>query len=576
MTAANWGYLAFYTAVVLLLARPLGLYMAAVYEGRRTFIHPVIRPVEAGLYRLGGVREEVQQNWKGYLTHFLAFNLLGFLLLYAILRLQASLPMNPQDLPGVKPSLAFNTAVSFITNTNWQSYGGETTLSYFSQMVGLTFQNFVSAAAGACVLVVIIRGFARHSSSLLGNFWVDLVRSTLYVLLPLSIVVAVFLVSQGVIQNFDSYKEVVNLEGPTQVIGMGPAAAQVAIKQLGTNGGGFFNVNAAHPLENPTEWSNLVQMLSILIIPVGMVYMYGKMVGSARHGWVLIGVMTSLMLLGAIVSGVAEQVGNTNLDSAAITRDAGGDQQGGNMEGKEVRFGIGTSTIWAATTTDASNGSVNSTHDSYTAIGGLVPLANMMSSEVIFGGVGAGMYGAVLYILLTVFIAGLMVGRTPEYLGKKVEGREMKAVMFAVLSFSLVVLAWTAVAVVNSFGTATLNNGGPHGFSEALYAFTSAAANNGSAFAGLGANGTFYNLGLGFNMLVLRFIPIIAMFVIAGTMVEKKRVAPGPGTFPVDGPMFGLLFAGVVVIVGVLTFFPALALGPIVEQLIAQNGTPLF
>jgi K+-transporting ATPase ATPase A chain len=572
MTAIEWGQIALYAVLLLLIARPLGLYMTAVYEGRRTWLHPVLRPVEVGLYRLGGIREEVEQGWRRYLLTLLAFNLLGFLLLYAILRLQGVLPLNPQGFEVVKPSLAFNTAVSFMTNTNWQSYGGETTLSYLSQMLGLTFQNFVSAAVGMAVLVALIRGLARHSASTVGNFWVDLVRGTLYILLPLSLVVAVFLVSQGVIQNFSAYKEVATLEGPTQVLGMGSAAAQIAIKQLGTNGGGFFNVNSAHPFENPTAWSNLVEMLSLLVIPVAMVYMYGRMVGSTRHGWVLIGVMTGLMLFGAIVAGVAEQTGNPNLEAAGVTQTAGDGQLGGNMEGKEQRFGIGNSALWSATTTDASNGSVNSMHDSYTPVGGLVPLANMATSEIIFGGVGSGMYGAALYVLLTVFIAGLMVGRTPEYLGKKIEAREMKAVMAAILVFPLLILGWAAVGAVTSYGTDTLNNAGPHGLSEILYAFTSGAANNGSAFAGLGANTTFYNLGIGINMLVGRFIFIIAVMVIAGAMVQKQQHPPSLGTFPVDGATFGGLFAGVIAIVGLLTFFPAFALGPVVEHLMRSGS----
>jgi len=572
VTAVHWGQLALYLGLLLLAAKPLGSFMAAVYEGRRTWLHPVVRPLEAAIYRLSGVDEDVEQDWRRYLFAVLAFSLLGFLLLYLILRLQGSLPLNPQGLDGAKPSLAFNTAVSFMTNTNWQAYGGETTLSYFSQMVGLTFQNFVSAASGMAVLVAVIRGLARHSAATVGNFWVDLTRSVLYILLPLSLVVAVFLVSQGVIQNFDAYREVTTVEGETQVIGMGPAASQVAIKQLGTNGGGFFNVNSSHPLENPTAWSNLVQMLAILLTPVASVYMYGKMVGSTRHGWVLVGAMTGLLLLGAVVSGWSEQAGNPNLAAAGVQQEAGENQLGGNMEGKEVRFGLGNSTIWAVATTAASNGSVNSMHDSHTGLGGLVPLVNIMTSEVIFGGVGAGMYGAVLYVLLTVFIAGLMVGRTPEYLGKKVEAREMKAVMAALLTFPLLILGWSAVAAVNPFGTDTLNNAGPHGLSEILYAFSSGAGNNGSAFAGLGANTTFYNLGIGINMLFGRFVFIVAAMVVAGTMVQKQRVPPSLGTFPVDGFTFGWLFTAVIAIVGLLTFFPALALGPVVEQLMRGDG----
>jgi K+-transporting ATPase ATPase A chain len=555
-----------YVVILLALAKPLGLFITAVYEGRRTFLHPVLRPVESGIYRVAGIDEHAEQGWRKYLGVLLGFHVAGFLLLYAILRFQNHLPMNPQDLPAVKPSLAFNTAVSFMTNTNWQSYGGETTLSYFSQMVGLTFQNFVSAGVGMAVLAALIRGLSRHSASTLGNFWVDLVRSTLYILLPLSVILAIFLISQGVIQNFHSYKEVTTLEGAKQLFGMGPAASQIAIKQLGTNGGGFFNVNSAHPFENPTAWSNLVEMLSILLIPAGLVYMYGKMVGSAKHGWVVLGVMTSWLVMMAVVANVAEQTGNSNMTAAGVTQSDGGAQVGGNMEGKEVRFGIGESTLWADTTTLASNGSVNSMHDSYTPLGGLVPMANMATAEVIFGGVGSGMYGAVLYIMLAVFIAGLMVGRTPEYLGKKIEAREMKAVMAAFLSFSLVMLAWAAVGAVNAFGTDTLNNGGPHGLSEIIYAFDSGSANNGSAFAGLGANGTFYNLGIGVCMLVGRFLFIVPVMVIAGTMVAKKRVAVSAGTFPTDGLIFGGLLFGVIVLVGLLTFFPAFALGPIVEH----------
>jgi len=564
--------IALYTLIVVVAAKPLGLFMQTVYEGRRTWLHPVLGPVERGIYRLAGIRANAEQTWKQYTVALLAFNFAGFLVLYAILRLQGHLPFNPQDLPGQKPSLAFNTAVSFVTNTNWQSYSGESSLSYLSQMVGLTFQNFVSAAVGMAVLVALIRAFARHSSRTLGNFWVDLVRSTLYILLPLSLIVAVFLVSQGVVQTFSSYREVTTLEGAKQLIAVGPAASQVAIKQLGTNGGGFFGVNSAHPFENPTYWSNAVEMLAILLIPAGLVYMYGRMVGSTRHGWVVLGVMVSLFVAGAVVSTWAEQSGNPNVSQAGITREASASQPGGNMEGKEVRFGIPSSTIWETATTDASNGSVNAMHDSFTPLGGLVALANLSTSEVIFGGVGSGMYGMVLYILISVFIAGLMVGRTPEYLGKKVEAREMKAAMVAFLAFSVALLGWTAVGVVNSFGTDTMGNGGPHGFSETLYVFFSGAANNGSAFAGLGTNGTFYNLGIGICMLVGRFLFIVPVMVIAGSMVAKKRVTSGPGTFPTDGLVFGGLLVSVILIFGLLTFFPAFALGPVVEHILMRDG----
>jgi K+-transporting ATPase ATPase A chain len=573
VTLQEWAYLALYVAIIVALAKPLGLFMVAVYEGRRTFLHPIIRPIESGIYRVSGIDERKEQGWRSYTIALLLFNLVGFLLLYLILRLQGHLPLNPEHLPNVKPSLAFNTAVSFMTNTNWQSYGGETTMSSFSQMFGLTFQNFVSPAVGAAVLVALIRGLARHSASTVGNFWVDLVRSVLYILLPLSIIVAIFLVSQGVIQTFDSYKEVTTLEGAKQILALGPAASQIAIKQLGTNGGGFFNVNSAHPFENANAWTNLVSMLAILIIPAGMVSMYGKMVGSTRHGWVILGVMTGLLVVGAVVTNWAEQSGNPNVGDQGVERAASASQAGGNMEGKEVRFGIGSSADWAAVTTVASNGSVNAMHDSFTPLGGLVPLANIATGEVIFGGIGSGMYGMALYILLSVFIAGLMVGRTPEYLGKKVEAREMKAVMAAFLSFALVLLGWTAIGVVNSFGTDTLNNAGPHGFSEILYAFTSGAGNNGSAFAGLGANGTFYNTGIAVCMLVGRFFYIVPVMVIAGSMAEKRRATPGPGTFPTDGLIFGALLTGVVLIVGLLTFFPAVALGPVVEHLAMRDGT---
>ena len=572
MTLPDTAYLVFYVIVLLAVAKPLGLYMTAVYEGRRTWMSPVVRPVERVIYRAAGVDEKSEHDWKRYTVTLLLFNLAGLLLLYFIFRLQGYLPMNPRGFDGVKPSLAFNTSVSFITNTNWQSYGGESTLSYFSQMIGLTFQNFVSAAVGMAVLVALIRGLSRHSASTVGNFWVDLVRSTLYILVPLSLIVAIFLVSQGVVQNFHSYKDVTTLEGVKQTIALGPAASQVAIKQLGTNGGGFFNVNSAHPLENPTAWSNLVEMLAILLIPAGLVYMYGKMVGSVRHGWVILGVMTAFLVVGAVVANVAEQSGNPSVGDQGIARDSGGGQPGGNMEGKETRFGIGSSTLWATTTTLASNGSVNSMLDSYTPIGGLVPMANMGTGEVIFGGVGSGMYGMALYIILSVFIAGLMVGRTPEYLGKKIEPREMKAVMLAVLSFALVMLGWAAAGAVNTFGTGTLNNAGPHGLSEILYTFLSGAANNGSAFAGPGANTTFYNLGIGICMLVGRFLFIIPVMVVAGSMVQKKRVAPGPGTFPTDGLLFGGLLAAVILVVGLLTFFPAFSLGPIVEHLAMRDG----
>jgi K+-transporting ATPase ATPase A chain len=573
VTLPDAAYLALYVVVLLAMAKPLGLYMMTVYEGRRTWLHPVLHPVEQAIYRGAGVDEQHEQGWRAYTVDLLLFNLAGVLLLYAMLRAQGHLPLNPEGLGGLKPSLAVNTAVSFATNTNWQSYGGESTMSYLSQMAGLTYQNFVSAAVGMAVLVALIRGLSRHSASTVGNFWVDTVRSVLYILLPLALVVAVFLVSQGVVQDFHGASTVTTLEGGQQTISTGPVASQEAIKQLGTNGGGFFSVNSAHPFENPNEWSDLVEVFAILLIPAALVYMYGRMVGSPKHGWVVLGVMTAFLVAGAVVADTAEQSGNPNVTALGVTAGASTTQAGGNMEGKEVRFGIGGSTLWATTTTLASNGSVNSMHDSYTPIGGLVPLANIATSEIIFGGVGSGMYGMALYIILSVFVAGLMVGRTPEYLGKKIEAREMKAVMVSLLSFATVMLTWAAIGAVNSFGTGTLNNAGPHGLSEVLYAFMSGAGNNGSAFAGLGANTTFYNLAIGVCMLVGRFLFIIPVMVVAGTMVAKKRAVPGPGTFPTDGVVFGGLLAGVVVIVGLLTFFPAFALGPIVEHLAMRNGT---
>lgn len=572
MSLTYLSQIALYLLVLCLVAKPLGTYMANVFEGRRTFAHTVVRPLEVATYRICGIDESREHSWKQYAVAMLAFNLAGFLLLYTTLRLQGVLPLNPQGFSGVKPSLAFNTAASFITNTNWQSYGGESTASYFSQMLGLTFQNFVSPAVALAVLVALARGLARHSGSTIGNFWVDLTRSTLYVLLPAAIIVAVFLVSQGVVQTFDSYRTVTGIEGIDQVIALGPAASQVAIKQLGSNGGGFFNANSAHPFENPTAWTNWVEMICLLLIPAGCVYMFGRMVGSTKHAWALFAVMAVLFVAGAVVSGYAEQAGTEALAERGVMVDAGDGQPGGNMEGKELRFGIQGSALWVSTTTNASNGAVNSMHDSYTPIGGLVPLVNMLTSEVIFGGVGSGMYGMFIYVVLAVFIAGLMVGRTPEYLGKKIEPREMKAVMLALLIFPAVILVWLAVASVNSFGTDNLNNLGPHGFSEMLYNFSSGAANNGSAFAGMNANSTFYNLGIGFNMLFGRFVIIVAVLFIAGTMVEKRRVAPGSGTFPTDGATFGGLLLGTMGIVGLLTFFPVLALGPIVEQLLLNDG----
>ena len=573
MAPQSVAYIVVFCAVLTALAYPIGLYMAAVFEGRSNVLSPVVRPVERGVYRLAGIDETSDQDWKQYGIAFLALNAAGFLLLYLLLRFQGSLPLNPAGIPDMSPHLAFNSAISFVTNTNWQSYSGEASASYLSQLAGFTFQNFVSAAVGMAVLAAVVRGLVRHSTTGLGNFWVDTTRSVVYVLLPLSLIVAVFLVSQGVVQTFDDTKTVTTLEGAEQTISVGPAASQVAIKQLGTNGGGFFGTNSAHPLENPTAWSNFVQLVSILLIPAGLVFTFGKMAGRMRHAIVIYAVMSTLLVASTVVATYAEQRGTDLLAESGVEQDAGSGQSGGNLEGKEQRFGIGPSTTWAAATTAASNGSVNSMHDSYTPIGGLVPLGLMATNEVVFGGVGSGLYGMIMYVLLAVFIAGLMVGRTPEYLGKKVEAREMKAVMVAFLGFSLVLLGSVAVAAGTSEGTAYLNNSGPHGFSEILYNLSSGAANNGSAFAGMVANNAFYNTTIGLGMFVGRYLFVTAALVIAGSMAEKKMVAQSSGTFPIDGVLFGTMLAMVILVIGLLTYFPAFALGPIVEQLAMNEGS---
>lgn len=572
MTLAQHGYLALYLVLVLGLAYPLGLYMAAVFEGRHTWAHVALQPVERGIYRIAGINPATEHNWKTYGVAFLAFNALGFLLLYSLLRIQGYLPFNPRDVPGMSPHLAFNSAVSFTTNTNWQAYSGESAASHLSQMAGFAYQNFVSAGVGIAVLLAVIRGLTRFSMDELGNFWVDTTRCVLYVLLPLSCLLSVFLVSQGVVQTFDGSREVTTLEGERQDVVLGPVASQVAIKQLGTNGGGFFGANSAHPFENPTPCSNLAEAVSILLIPAALLFMFGRMAGRMRHAVVLLVVMTLLFVIGAEVAILAEQRGTAALDDAGVLTGAGGGQPGGNMEGKDVRFGIGPSALWAVATTAASNGSVNSMHDSYTPVGGLMPMAMMSTGEVIFGGVGSGLYGMLMYVLLAVFIAGLMVGRTPEYLGKKVEAREMKAVMVAFLGFALVLLVSLAVGAATDEGTRHVNNGGPHGFSEIMYAFMSGSANNGSAFAGLDVNNPFYNSLIGACMLVGRYLFVVAALVIAGSMVQKKRVASGAGTLPLDGPLFGILLTAVIVILGLLTFFPSFALGPIVEQFAMNDG----
>lgn len=550
-----------YLVVLTALVPPLGAFMAAVYEGRRTWLTPVVGPVERGLYRAAGVDPGTEQHWTRYATALLVFNLAGLLAVYAIQRLQGLLPLNPAGLPAVPPDLAFNTAVSFATNTNWQSYGGESTLSYLTQMAALTVQNFVSAATGIAVLLALARGFARREAATVGNFWADLVRGTLYLLLPLSIVFALVLVWQGVPQTFDGPVTATTLEGATQTIAQGPAAGQIAIKQLGTNGGGFFNANAAHPFENPTPLSNALQCLAILLFPAALTFTFGTMVGDRRQGWALYAAMMVLLVAGLAVAAWAEAAGNPL--HAAL----GVDPATGNMEGKEVRFGIAASVLWAVATSAASNGSVNAMIDSFTPLGGLVPMVNIMLGEVIFGGVGSGLYGLLVYAVLAVFVAGLMVGRTPEYLGKKIEAKEMTLAVLAFLTIPVGILVGTAVALQVPSAVAGIQDPGAHGFSEMLYAFTSATGNNGSAFAGLTANVPFTNTALGLAMLLGRYFFIVPVLAIAGTLAAKKAIPASAGTFPTHGPLFVGLLIGTILILGGLTFFPALALGPVVEHL---------
>ena len=565
MTLNGWLQILVYLVAVVLLTRPLGGFLHRVFDGQKTLLSPLLGPIERGLYRLAGVDARREQGWIGYTLAMLTFNLAGFLLLYALLRLQGVLPLNPQGLPGVSSHLAFNTAISFVTNTNWQSYGGESTLSYLSQMLGLTTQNFVSAATGIAVALAVVRGFVRRNAATLGNFWVDLTRATLYVLLPLAIVSALALVALGVPQNFAPTTEATTLEGAKQLIAQGPVASQIAIKQLGSNGGGFFNANAAHPFENPNALTNFLESLYLILIAAALTNTFGRMVKDERQGWALFGAMGILLAAGIGISYWAESQGNPAVAALGV--------EGPNLEGKETRFGIAQSTIWSAATTAASNGSVNAMHDSYTPIGGLVQMLNIQLGEAIFGGVGAGLYGMLVYAILAVFIAGLMVGRTPEYLGKKIEVREVKLTMLAVLCLPVVLLGFTAYACVSPTLLAGLANAGPHGFSEILYAFTSAAGNNGSAFAGLTANAPLWNTLLGIAMLVGRFAVIVPLLAVAGGLAAKPAVAPSVGTFPTNNGLFVGLLIGVLLIVGGLTYFPALALGPIVEQLALQAGS---
>src|SRR5579875_3854134 len=575
MTGPGILQIALFTAAILLCAKPLGLFMVHVFEGRRTFLHPILRWLEVLTYKLVGVNQTTEQRWTQYTASLLAFSTFSFLFVYLLQRLEGILPLNPQHFGAgqVTPDLAFNTAVSFVTNTNWQNYSGESTLSYFVQMAGLTVQNFASAAAGMAIAIALIRGFARQNVRTIGNFWVDVTRATVYVLLPLSVIATVLYCSQGVIQNLKPYTTVTTVEGAKQTIAQGPVASQVAIKQLGTNGGVFFNASSAHPFENPTPLSNFLAMFLFFLIPGALTYTFGKMVGDTRQGWAILAAFTVMFLAGVFVAYRFEQAGNPQLAKLGLETAATPGQPGGNYEGKEVRFGIAGSALFATVTTDASCGAVNSMHDSYTPIGGLVPLFNIMTGEVIFGGVGAGLYGMLLFAIIAVFIAGLMVGRTPEYLGKKIEAKEVKMAMLAVIVLPLAILGFTALAVVVPQGLAGLSNAGPHGFSEALYAYTSATGNNGSAFAGLSANTPFYNTTLGIAMFVGRFLMIIPMLAIAGSLGAKKIVPLSAGTFPTHGGLFVGLLTGVVLIVGGLTYFPAIALGPVVEHLAMNAGT---
>jgi potassium-transporting ATPase potassium-binding subunit len=564
MTAVGWIQITVFLLLLVAVIKPLGTYMFRVYEGERQPLPRLFGRIERFLYRLCGVDPTKEQTWKEYALALLLFSAVTLVVTYAIQRLQHLLPLNPESKPAVPPHLAFNTAVSFTTNTNWQSYAGETTMSYLTQMAGLAWHQFISAGAGIGVALAMARGLTRQpgpdGARTLGNFWVDLIRSVVYLLLPLSILMTVALIAGGVIQNFSAYVDVDTVEGGKQTLAMGPAASLVAIKQLGTNGGGFFNVNSSHPFENPNAFTNFLECLAILAIPAALTYTYGRMARDTRQGWALAAAMFALCVAGIAVCYWAEAHPNAAMAGASIDRAAG------NLEGKEVRFGIASSATWAVMTTDASNGSVNSMHDSYTPLGGLVPLTNIMLGEVIFGGVGAGLYGALIFVMLAVFIAGLMVGRTPEYLGKKIEAREMKLAMFYILIFPLILLGGAAWAAVASYGVSSLNNGGPHGLSEILYTFASWTGNNGSAFAGMNANVPFYDTVGGVAMLAGRFLMIIPCLAIGGSMIGKKIVPAGPGTFPTNGPIFVMLLVSVIVIVGALTFFPALSLGPVVEH----------
>jgi K+-transporting ATPase ATPase A chain len=602
MTGHGMLQIGLYFIALLALVKPLGWYMARIYEGAPVGVDRLLGPIERWVYRLAGVRAGDEMDWKTYAAAMLLFNAAGILALYALQRFQGLLPLNPQGFGAVPPDLAFNTAASFVTNTNWQAYGGETTMSYLTQMLGLTVQNFVSAATGMAILVALIRGLARRTAETLGNFWVDLVRSTLYILLPIAVLLSLALVAQGTVQTLDSYKTVALVHPLTydrpvtdangqpaldeqgqpkaeqvtvteQFLAVGPAASQIAIKQLGTNGGGFFNVNSAHPFENPTPLSNFLEMLAILLIPAALCYTFGRMVGDTRQGWAVLSAMTIILVLFLVMGFWAEQRGNPTFTGLGLDQAASNRQAGGNMEGKEARFGIVNSAIWASVTTAASNGSVNSMHDSYTPLGGFVPLLLMQFGEVVFGGVGSGLYGMIVFAIIAVFVAGLMVGRTPEYLGKKIEPYEMKMAALLILIMPIVVLGLTAVAVITDAGKTSIFNPGPHGFSEVLYAYSSQGNNNGSAFAGLNVNTPYYNITGGIAMLISRFWLAIPTLALAGSLARKKSVPVGPGTLPTHTPLFIVLLIGVVVLVGALTFIPALALGPIVEHVLMVHSS---
>jgi K+-transporting ATPase ATPase A chain len=567
MTVIGWTQILLYCAIIVAIVPYLGGYMTRVFNGERTFLTPVLQPVETMLYGAAGVDPRREQTWVMYVVGMLFFHVGGFLILYVLQRTQAMLPFNPAEQSAVAEDLSFNTAVSFITNTNWQNYGGESTMSYLVQMLGLTHQNFLSAATGIVLAVVLIRGFARASARTVGNFWVDITRCTLYILIPICIPYALFLVWQGIPQTLGPYVDAMTLEGAKQTIAVGPVASQIAIKMLGTNGGGFFNANAAHPFENPTALANYVQMISIFAIGASLTNVFGRMVGNQRQGWAILAVMGVLFISGVIVCYAAEAAGTSTLDMLGLA--------GGNMEGKEVRFGIVASALFAVITTAASCGAVNAMHDSFTALGGMIPLINIQLGEIIVGGVGAGLYGMLLFVIISIFVAGLMVGRTPEYVGKKIEAKEVKMAMLAILVLPLMYLGWTAVATIIPSAVAATNNAGPHGFSEILYLYTSSTGNNGSAFAGISANTMFYNITGAVAMFVGRFWMIIPAMAIAGSLAAKKIVPASAGTFPTTGGLFVGLVVGVIVIVGGLTFFPALALGPIVEQL-AMRANTLF